>query len=168
MHGEGSNQRLIGLARCHRKSVIENGAHTPSITPRQLRCDSFQGGLGDNVQLIPNVLASEGGGLESKQMRPRGALRPLRPTALGARPDGAVQGCEQQRGPDGKRATGVRQGTINERPEAQTLGHGFECCDIAMLGRAYAEGRVQMVRVGAATADRPDPHGAPVRAEVCH
>jgi len=72
-------------------------------------------------------------------MGERGALSPGGPAALGARPDGAIDGGEQQGGADGERAPGIRQVPIDEGHKAQAIRHGFEGGDIAVLVRAYCE-----------------------------
>jgi len=61
----------------------------------QLRFNGLQRRPGDHIHLIPKKLTGQRGGLEGKEMRQRGTLRPGRPATLGARPDGPVHSREQ-------------------------------------------------------------------------
>jgi hypothetical protein len=80
----------------------------------QFRFDCRQGRASDDIHLIPEVLTDEHGGVEGKQMRQRGALSLSGLTPLRARPDGTIDGGEEQRRADRKQTTGIGHVAINE------------------------------------------------------
>lgn len=105
--------------------------------PGQVRCERFSGAVEHGIHLVPNVLTGARRRTAGKEMGERGPWRPGGPPPLGARPDSPLDRREEEGCPDGERAAGRGEVTLQKLHEAEALRHGFQRRDGPRLRGAY-------------------------------